>query len=103
MPGTQFKEYSVAVAQTAAGSATIAAAPAAGKKIVVTGFVLVGNGAGTVKFTSGSDLTGAMVIASGTQLTAGVTRLYGAEATVMTLTTATSFVNGFVNYIIAPA
>ena len=103
MPGYRVKEYTAVVSQTAAGSVTIASAPGAGQKIVVTGMGLVANGACTLKFTSGSDVTGVMSLAANAVVAPNPARIDGADGQAMSLTTVTSFVNGWVNYIIAPA
>lgn len=57
----------IAVAQGAAGTTDLVAAPGAGLKIYVVKLVLVMSAAGTLKFTEGTgptDLTGPMAIAA---------------------------------------
>lgn len=57
----------VAVTQGAAGALDLVAIPGAGLKIYVVSIVLVGDAAGTVKFTEGTgptDLTGAIPLAA---------------------------------------
>lgn len=104
---------SAAVAAASNGANAIVAAPGAGLRITVTGYVLVGSGAVTAKWVSGStDKTGAMLFASSTVVSAPRQTRNGRdggwfdcgdnEALNLTLNT-TVAVNGHVAYEVNPS
>lgn len=105
---TAYQQGFTAIAQTAAGTTTIAAA-GTGLRVHIIGICLVATAAGTLKFSDTSgDLTGAMSLAvnGGIAIAAAPgeeehkknSLFYGSVGQPVTLTTATGYVAGWVTY-----
>jgi len=99
-----YGEQSAAFAQTAAGTNVLIAAPAADKKIIVTGYVFTMSAGGTAKFTdSAGDLSGAMDIAANSGVSNSRVPLFGAKGSAISIVTTTGFWKGHVAYKVVPA
>lgn len=97
----------LAITQGAAGALDLVAAPAAGGRIFVVQLALSAAGAGSVKFTEGTgptDLTGAIVLATGVPLVLGdgngVVLETKTAAAKLSLTSATAAVTGYLRFYI---
>jgi hypothetical protein len=94
------------VAQGAAGSLDLVAAPGTDFRVYVVTICLVSDVAGTVKFTEGTgptDLTGAMVTGVGSQLLLGGNNDFAVLQTItanakLSLVSVTSKLSGFIRY-----
>src|SRR5574337_381250 len=99
MPTEYTPRASAAIAQTAAATTVVVAAPGAGRQIVVNGYVLVAAGDCTVKFVSGAtDLTGAMALTVNGGIANKGVRLVCGVNEALSLVTVTGYVTGHLEY-----